>query len=190
MAPAGLLETNLVFYMMVFLVFMAQVNLMKNTFNLGYFKFTDETKIEFLFAIKAFVAVFVTLKYMGGSRTFFDFDLEKAHDASLERVNTLLALYGSRLALPVDFTYSLLASVCSMMTFCLVKLNIRFSYYFFVISKNSTQLLNSAGPQTADKKRYRNLLFLMYFNLLAPLLVCLMYIEPLFEVLVVPDYLS
>ena len=30
----------------------------------------------------------------------------------------------------------------------------------------------------------------MYFNLLGPLLVSVFYIEPLFESLVVPDYLS
>ena len=69
--------------MMVFMLFMTQVNLMKNTFALGYITFSDETKIELLFAIKTFVAVFVSLNYMGGSRTFFDFDIEKAHDASL-----------------------------------------------------------------------------------------------------------
>lgn len=59
---------------------------MKNTFNHGYFKFTDETKMEFLVAFKAFFAVFGLLKYLG-STTFFDSSIEKAHDKTLERIN-------------------------------------------------------------------------------------------------------
>ena len=78
----SLLETNIVFYMMIFLIFMAIVNLMKNTFSLGYFRYSDETKIELLFAIKSFIAAFVVLKTLG-SKAVFDFDIEKSHDASL-----------------------------------------------------------------------------------------------------------
>lgn len=59
------MDGNLTFYMMMFLVLMAQINLMKNTFNLGYFKLTDETKMEFLVAFKSFFAVFALLKYYG-----------------------------------------------------------------------------------------------------------------------------
>ena len=78
----SILETNIVFYMMIFLIIKAFMNLTKNTFSLGYFKYSDETKIEFLFAIKAFIACFVALKTLG-STTFFDFDIEKAHNDSL-----------------------------------------------------------------------------------------------------------
>jgi hypothetical protein len=73
-----LLESNLVFYMMVFLLLMAQVNLTKNTFSMGWFRYSDETKIQFLFSLKAFVTVWVCLKYVG-CKTLFDFDLEEAH---------------------------------------------------------------------------------------------------------------
>ena len=79
MVMPSLLESNLVFYMMVFLLFMTTVNLMKHTFSRGYCQFSDETKIEFLFAIKAFATVFVCLKYIG-SKAIFGCEIEKAHD--------------------------------------------------------------------------------------------------------------
>jgi hypothetical protein len=71
---------------MVFLLCMAGMNLAKNTFAHGYCTYSDETKIELLFATKAFIVTFVCLKTLG-SRTFFDFDIEAAHEASLNRVN-------------------------------------------------------------------------------------------------------
>ena len=77
----GMLETNIIFYMMVFLIFMTLINLTKNTFAQGYTNYSDETKIEFLFAIKAAIASFVALKTLG-SKTLFDFDIEKAHNQS------------------------------------------------------------------------------------------------------------
>lgn len=82
----SLLETNIIFYMMAFLIAMTMMNLTKNTFAQGYFKYTDETKIELLFSIKAAVVTYVCLKTFG-STSFFDFDVEKAHDESLVRVN-------------------------------------------------------------------------------------------------------
>lgn len=59
---------------------------MKNTFNLGYFKFSDETKMELLLGCKAFFTVFCALKYLH-STTFFDSNIEKAHDTTVKRIN-------------------------------------------------------------------------------------------------------
>jgi Predicted transmembrane protein 161AB len=131
----SLAESNLVFYMMAFLIFMAIVNLMKNTFTLGYFNYSDEVKIELLFAIKTFFVSFVCLNTLG-SKTFFDFDIEKAHDESLARVNLFLSLMGGKVSLPYEFTYALFSVCASLMTFATVRLNIRFAYYFYVLTKN------------------------------------------------------
>lgn len=79
-------DSNLTFYMMMFMIFMIMLNLMKNTFNQGYFKFSDETKMEMLLSLKAFFTVFVSLKYLK-STTLFDMDIEKAHNQTLNRVN-------------------------------------------------------------------------------------------------------
>ena len=81
-----LVESNLVFYLMIFTLVLGMMHLVKNTFNLGYFKFTDETKVQFLFAAKAFFLVFVSL-HVYEFNTFFDVNLEKAHDQVVERIN-------------------------------------------------------------------------------------------------------
>jgi len=47
---------------------------------------SDETKVEFLFSVKAWILSFVLL-HTYGSTAFFDFDLEKAHHDSLKRLN-------------------------------------------------------------------------------------------------------
>jgi predicted membrane protein len=89
----SLLETNLIFYMIVFMLLMTQMNLSKHSFHQGYFSLSDETKLELLFAIKAFIICFVFLMTWG-STTFFDFNLEKAHEQTKERVNMTLQLIG------------------------------------------------------------------------------------------------
>jgi hypothetical protein len=130
-------DSNLTIYMMVFMLLMTIVNLMKNTFNLGYFKYSDETKMEILLAIKAFFTVFTSLKYIK-SLNIFDSDLDKAHDKSLERVNQTLELFGGKLNLPYEFTYTLVGMMAAILTFSTVRLNIRFSYYFYILTKNSS----------------------------------------------------
>jgi hypothetical protein len=89
-----------------------------------------------------------------------------------------LALAGGKLALPLVFTYSLYGLLAAILTFCTVRINIRFGYYFYVLTKNSGALLQAGAPDTNQK--YLRHLLLMYSNLLSPLV----------ETLVVPDYLS
>lgn len=112
------------------------MNLAKGTFSSGYTNISDESKIEFLFSIKAFIAVFSLLKYVG-SKTLFDFDIEHAHDQSLTRINQVLKFSDGKLELPYEFTYFILSAFASCLTFVTVKLNIRLSYYFYVLTKNS-----------------------------------------------------
>ena len=81
-----MVESNLSYYMMIVLFSMAAMNLMKDIFKLGYFRYSDETKIELLFGIKSLVTVFVCLKYIGCSN-IIDYDLEDAHNKTLERLN-------------------------------------------------------------------------------------------------------
>lgn len=185
----SLLETNIIFYMMTFLIAMTVMNLTKNTFAQGYFKYTDETKIELLFSIKAAIVTYVCLKTLG-STSFFDFNIEKAHDESLVRVNQVLALMGGKLALPIDFTYGILAGGAAVLTFATVRLNIRFSYYFYVLTKNSAALLQSRSADTPENNRYKKHLRLMYLNMLSPLLVAVLFLTPLVESMVVPDFLA
>lgn len=99
-----------------------------------------------------------------------------------------MELFGGRLDLPYEFTYSLLASFAGVLTFCTVRLDIRFSYYFYMITKNSQAVLAQKGGE--EKQRLKMLLNMIYINFLTPLLVTILYIQPLFEAHVVPEYLS
>lgn len=184
-----LLDTNVVFYMMAFLFCMALMHLTRGTFSQGWFSYSDETKIEILFAIKSAVASFVALKSFG-STAFFDFNIEKAHDESLVRVNSVMSLLGGKLNLPHDFTYGVLSLGAAVLTFATVRINIRFAYYFYVLTKNSATLLASRSDNTPEQVRYRRHLYLMYLNMLAPLLIAVFYLTPLVETLIVPDLLS
>ena len=76
-----------------------------------------------------------------------------------------------------------------MVTFGTTKLNIRFSYYFYVITKNSQQLLESRDPSSAEYAKYRKHIMLLYLNILTPVIIVSLFISPLFEALLVPDYL-
>jgi hypothetical protein len=89
-----------------------------------------------LVAIKAFFVVLILLIYFGSS-TFFDFSIEKAHDRSLERINKMLMLMGGRLDLPYEYTYSIMALLAAMISFSLVRINIKGAYYFYVLTKDT-----------------------------------------------------
>ena len=71
-------DSNLGFYMMCLISFMAVINLMKNSFSLGIWNMSDETKMELLMGMKAFIATFVILKTLS-STVLFDSNIEKAH---------------------------------------------------------------------------------------------------------------
>jgi hypothetical protein len=49
-------------------------NLVKNSFNLGFKKFTDQTKMEVFLGIKTFITVFILLRSYS-SAILFDFDV-------------------------------------------------------------------------------------------------------------------
>ncbi len=131
----ALMETNVVFLMIVFLIFMAFMNLTRHSFSKGLSNISDETKVEALFASKAWVITFVFLSTYG-STTFFDFDLEKAHEETLKRINQTASLFGGNFSLPVGFTYFIIATFAALLSMATTRLNIRFAYYFYVLSKN------------------------------------------------------
>lgn len=114
--------------------------------------------------------------------------MEKAHDKTLERVNQTLELFGGRLDLPYDFSYSVLATFAGLISFTTVRLNIRFSYYFFMLTKNRQAVV--ATKKGDELRRYKILLYSMFINLLSPVIVTLFYVQPLLEAFIVPDYLA
>jgi hypothetical protein len=131
----SLIETNLVMYLLVFTLMLTLMNLCRNTFSRGYFNLTDETKVELLMAIKAFAVVFVVLHYFSANQ-LFEIDLESAHNQALERVNSVLILMESKVNLPYEFTYSLFAGLAAILSFCIVRINVKFAYYFFMLNRH------------------------------------------------------
>lgn len=55
--------TNLSFYLALLTLFLLGGVLCKDTFTLGWFKYTDETKVQLLFGLKSFAMVWVLLCY-------------------------------------------------------------------------------------------------------------------------------
>ena len=78
MFPVIQVKTQLTYYVLLLLTILILHNLTKNSFNLGYFRFTNETKLEMFMAIKAFVIVFGTLEFSNTS-LFFDYDVNQCH---------------------------------------------------------------------------------------------------------------
>lgn len=97
-------------------------------------------------------------------------------------------LFGGKFNLPVEFTYSLLASFAAVISFATVRLNVKFSYYIYMVSKNSSLIL--ARKSSPETKKYRNLLWLLIANFIMPVFVTLLFIKPLLETFIVPTYLE
>jgi len=85
-----------------------------------------------------------------------------------------MEIFGGRLDLPYEFTYSIMAISAGLISFCTVKLNIRFSYYFFMLTRNRAAVLASKTGE--ERRRYKLLLTFMFINLLSPILVILLFI--------------
>lgn len=58
----------------------------KDAFKLGYFKFTDETKVMLLFSVKSFIIVLILTSYTGFV-SLLGFDLETVHKNMNFRLN-------------------------------------------------------------------------------------------------------
>ena len=90
--PVGsFIQTNLTFYILVLPLVLWIMNLCKNSFNLGYFSYTDETKLQLVMAVKAFI---ITQAIFQFGEPFFDFDIAKCHYKLIERLNTALVPFG------------------------------------------------------------------------------------------------
>ena len=84
------MKTNITFYVILLLLVLTLSNLVKNSFNLGLFKITNETKMELFMGISAFAIVFSTFKYVD-TQLIFDYDINKCHLDLNNRLNQALA---------------------------------------------------------------------------------------------------
>jgi hypothetical protein len=117
-----LLKTNLTFYIMLMISTFSLQQLVKNTFNLGMFKYTDEVKMEMLMGIKAFTIVFMTLKSID-TNTIFDYDLKALHLKLNMNVNLALAPFWFKpKEIPFDFTVFVFSFVAALISFSVVRI--------------------------------------------------------------------
>lgn len=108
--------------------------LCRDAFALGYFKYTDETKVQLLFGVKSFIITWILLCYTKVP-AWFGLPIDSAHEELNGRVNQVLSLSNTSVQIPVEATYALFAVTASLISFSIVKININFAYYFFVMMR-------------------------------------------------------
>mgnify|MGYP006950288231 CR=1 FL=1 len=108
--------------------------LCRDTFKLGYTKFTDETKVQMLFGVKSFVSTWLLLCYTSVPQ-HVGLPIDQAHEDLNTRLNEVFELFNYRRNVPVEFTYALFAVIAAVISFSIVKVNINFGYYFFVMTR-------------------------------------------------------
>jgi hypothetical protein len=64
--------------LVILLLAMILSNLVRNSFNLGFRKITDQTKMEVFMGIKAFITIFILLRTYS-TTILFDFDVTQCH---------------------------------------------------------------------------------------------------------------
>ena len=86
--PEHLTQTNLTFYMAIITLLLIWTNLGKNSFPTGYFRLTDETKLQVLFAFKSFILVWCMFAYTNGAAAaFLGLNVDKNHAEFNKRLN-------------------------------------------------------------------------------------------------------
>ena len=96
--------------------------MVKNSFNLGLTKTTDETKMEVFLAIKAFMMTMMILMSLG-SDTFFDFNLLDIHLELVDRwQQALIPLGFEKFDLPIEFTFGIFAMIAATMQYIVVRI--------------------------------------------------------------------
>ena len=127
----GILNNNMTFYVMLLIFTFSCQNLVRNTFNLGYLTFTDETKFELFLGAKSFLVVYILLKYVDTSE-MFDFQITKLHEDLVSRINDALFPFGvSPRIVAIDLTVLIFSMIATLITFSIVKIQTRFAFYFY-----------------------------------------------------------
>lgn len=88
-------------------------------------------------AVKAFI---ITQAIFQFGEPLFDFDIAKCHYKLIERLNTALMPFGFQpKEIQIDFTINVFALLAAIIEFSIVKLQIKFGYYFYVKSSMPDQ---------------------------------------------------
>jgi len=93
-----------------------------------------------------------------------------------------MALSGNKVNIMVEFTYMVYALSAAIISFLIVKTNINYAFYFFVMTRTASKDGTNRYLETqSEGKRFSfgQLIKLLYANLLAPLFVSLLFMNEL-----------
>lgn len=161
---------------------------------MGWFKYTDETKMEIFMALKALVVTWALFSFFD-SRSLFEYHLDAVHAEFNERLNQALAPFGAPpKTMPFEATIFVFGACAAVLSFAIVRVQIRFAYflYVFTTSKDYDDTVErDDGPQEIAAKRLNRIVKgLLYANFLLPLLLVTLFLNPLSKSLLVPNMLS
>jgi len=167
---------------------------MRNTFNLGWFKYTDETKMEIFMAIKALVVTWALFSFFD-SRAFFEYHLDGVHAEFNERLNQALSPFGAPAKkMPFEATICVFAICAAVLSFAIVRVQIRFAYFLYVFTTSKdfddTVERDDTPEEISTKRLNRGVKCLLYLNFFLPLVVVTLFLNPLSKSLLVPDMVS
>ena len=57
----------------------------------------------------------------------------------MRRCNQIFALGGNKASIPIEVTYFVYGLSAALLSFCIVKTNINFAFYFFVSTRSASQ---------------------------------------------------
>lgn len=96
---------------------------------------SDETKVQFLFAIKSAILVWIILSYSNLPNSF-GWNVTENHMEMSKRLNKVLILNNSHFVMPIEVTYGLMAFLAAFISFSIVQMSINFAYFFFSMNRN------------------------------------------------------
>jgi hypothetical protein len=98
-------------------------------------------------------------------------DIDQEHILMNARINSALSISNSSIQIPFELTYCLVSLLSGLIAFSIVKFQISFGYYYFVINK--------AIETTDEAESYSSLKYKVVASFLGPLLICLLFVNDL-----------
>ena len=115
-----MIKINITFYVLLFLLIAVLCCLVRDSFNLGVWKLSDQTKMQIFMSVKAFVLIFGLFSSVA-SKEILDIDLESSHQQLNDRLNQALAPFGiAKKKFPIELTIGLFGMIGASISFCIV----------------------------------------------------------------------
>ena len=175
--------SNLTLYLIYTLLALVLYYVLKPSF--VPLRWTDEFKIELLFAIKSTFLSYVILSL---GQDYFEFPLDIATKALAIRANEIAKVFGGKIFLTPDVFSIFISLLAGLLSFSVVRPGVKSAYYFYVLNQQGNTIEKS--EDTSSLKKHRRLLFFARLNFFFPVVVMILFAPPLSKSLVVPEFMS